>query len=312
MDGAGEHMPKTLILCSCEGSQAVDADAMSRATGLACGAVCDRLCTDQMARAAEAIQAGPTVIACAQEASRFEALAEGLDAAPPECIDLRDRAGWGAEGAGATAKMAALLAEGLRPAPPVKTRDVTSHGACLILAGPALDIALEAAEALAPALQVTLLLPPGEAPALGAAFETVSGRLTSATGSLGRFALRFDALAEPAPGGRGAPRFGPARDGAASECDVILDLSGGAPLFPAHEKRDGYLRADPADPRAVAAALREAAELVGTFEKTLHVALDPLLCAHSRARARQAAPGASTPARPGRSRRRARRWRSIR
>ena len=39
--------------------------------------------------------------------------------------------------------------------------------------------------------------------------------------------------------------FGPPRDGAVSRCDIVLDLSGGAPLFPAADLRDGYLRADP-------------------------------------------------------------------
>ena len=276
-------MAKTLILCSCEGSQAPDAAALGQAAGLGCGAVADALCTRQIARAAEAMQAGETVIACAQERPRFEALAEELGAEAPVCIDIRDRAGWTDGAADPNPKMAALIAEGLRPAPPAKTRDVTSEGMCLILAGPRIDAAREAAEALCGALSVTLLLPPGAEPDLGAGYETVSGRLSAATGSLGRFSLRFDTLAEAAPAGRGAPRFGPARSGARSDCDLILDLRGDAPLFPAHEKRDGYLRADPADPRAVAAALREAAELVGTFEKTLHVALDPILCAHSRA-----------------------------
>ncbi|MBC7141390.1 MAG: 4Fe-4S binding protein, partial [Rhodobacteraceae bacterium] len=85
------------------------------------------------------------------------------------------------------------------------------------------------------------------------------------------------------PGGRGAFGFGAPRDGAETRCDVILDLSGGAALFPAPHKRDGYLRADPGAPAAVAAAVFEAAEHVGTFEKPLHLAFEESLCAHSRA-----------------------------
>jgi len=43
--------------------------------------------------------------------------------------------------------------------------------------------------------------------------------------------------------------FGPSRNGATSTCDLILDLSGGTPLFPAHELRPGYLRRRSARPR---------------------------------------------------------------
>ena len=45
--------------------------------------------------------------------------------------------------------------------------------------------------------------------------------------------------------------FEPAKGDGAAPFDLILDLSGGAPLFPAPEKRDGYFRPDPGDPAAV-------------------------------------------------------------
>ena len=56
-----------------------------------------------------------------------------------------------------------------------------------------------------------------------------------------------DDYALPAPSSRAKLVFGPSRDGAKSACDLILDLSGGTPLFPAHELRPGYVRADPRD-----------------------------------------------------------------
>jgi len=85
------------------------------------------------------------------------------------------------------------------------------------------------------------------------------------------------------PGGRGAPSFTAPRDGAKSQCDIILDLTGNTSLFPAPHKRDGYLRADPGSKPAVAEAVREAMQMVGTFEKPLYVRLTESLCAHSRA-----------------------------
>jgi len=64
----------------------------------------------------------------------------------------------------------------------------------------------------------------------------------------------------------------------------VLDLSGGTPLFPAPDLRDGYLRADPADPAAVLRAVLKARDLVGTFDKPRYVTFTEHLCAHSRSR----------------------------
>ena len=62
----------------------------------------------------------------------------------------------------------------------------------------------------------------------------------------------------------------------------MLDLSGGAPLFPAPDLRDGYLRADPGDPAAVLRAVLKARDLVGTFDKPRYITFTPDLCVHSR------------------------------
>jgi ferredoxin len=63
-----------------------------------------------------------------------------------------------------------------------------------------------------------------------------------------------------------------------------VDLSGNVPLFPAHELRSGYLRADPRDPAAVERVIFEAAQLVGTFDKPKYIKFTEGLCAHSRSR----------------------------
>ncbi len=273
-------MPKHLLLCDCLGTQAIDAKAIADATGLTCPRVHTALCTREIDVVARAMEAGVPVIACAQEAARFTDLAADLDHPAPECVDIRDRAGWSAD-ASAAPKMAALLAEALLPSAPAKTIDVISDGACLVIG--AGTVALPAAERLSGALAVTVLLTDETDPQETRDYEAVQGRLVSATGTLGAFALRIDALRQLEPGGRGAFRFGAPRDGAETACDIILDLSGKPPLFPAPAKRDGYLRADPGDPNTVTAAVFEAAQHVGTFEKPLHVSLAPEICAHSRA-----------------------------
>src|SRR5215471_19312445 len=112
----------------------------------------------------------------------------------------------------------------------------------------------------------------------------VHGTIRSAQGHLGAFELAVDDYATPAPSSRGALAFGPARDNATSRCDIVLDLAGGTPLFPAPDLRDGYLRADPADPAAVLRAVLKARDLVGTFDKPRYVTFTEHLCAHSRSR----------------------------
>ena len=93
-----------------------------------------------------------------------------------------------------------------------------------------------------------------------------------------------DDYASPAPSSRGALSFGVPRDGAVSKCDIVLDLSGGAALFPAPDLRDGYLRADPGDPAAVLRAVLKARDLVGTFDKPRYITFTEDLCAHSRSK----------------------------
>ncbi|MCK0168331.1 4Fe-4S binding protein [Jannaschia sp. S6380] len=268
-----------LVLCSCAGTQELDADALSQATGRACGRVHDALCLAAPEVVARAFAQPDTLMACAQEAPRLAALAAEGGVAPPMFTDIRDRAGWSDDGP-ATPKQTALLAEAALPAPAPRVLDVASQGLCLIV-GPA-DRAMAAAARLKDALAVTVLLPEGSAAPETRAVDIVSGRIRRATGAFGGFDLTLDGLRQVDPAGR-AIAFGPARDGAKTRCDVILDLTGGTPLFPAHHKREGYLRPDPGDRQAVADAILEASQMVGTFEKVLHVRVEPALCAHSRA-----------------------------
>lgn len=274
-------MVKTILLCDCLGSQTVDATAIGQSCGVSCSPVHSALCTDQIKIAAEAITAGDVTIACQQERRRFEELAAELEAETPGFVDIRDRAGWH-DGAGDPApKMAALIAEAHLPAPSPRVMDVVSEGTCLIIGAP--TVALDAADKLADTLAVTVLLPEGAEAEIDPRYDVVRGRVRRASGALGNFDLTLDGLQMMIPGGRGTPSFTAARDGAVSNCDIILDLGGDTSLFPVPHKRDGYLRADPGSQPAVAAALREAAQMIGTFEKPLYVRLTESLCAHSRA-----------------------------
>jgi ferredoxin len=110
----------------------------------------------------------------------------------------------------------------------------------------------------------------------------IKGTIRAAKGHLGAFEITVDELAEPAPASRAVFAYGPSRNGAQSHCDILLDLTGGRPLFPAADLRDGYLRADPNDPAGVFKAVLKARDLVGEFEKPRYIAFSEGLCAHSR------------------------------
>lgn len=274
-------MTKKLVLCDCLGSQTVNGAAIAEATGLSCTNVLTHACGAQIAEAAKHLSGGGVIVACQQQASLFRDLSDEVNAPEPGFVDLRDRAGWSDDATVATPKMAALAAEAVLAQPPERTLDVVSGGACLILGSG--DVALQAAAQLTDVLAVTLLCPtpPDVAPDIG--FDVVSGDLKRVTGTLGQFDLRIDGFRQIVAGGRGAATWTAPKDGALSACDIILDLTGATPLFPAPEKRDGYLRADPGSQPAVAKAVFDASQMIGTFEKPLYIRLEEPLCAHSRA-----------------------------
>ena len=153
----------SVLLCSCTGTFAPDAEAIARGCGVECSRVHHYLCRDEASSAAAALGAGgEVVIACGQEAAAFAGIADDLGASGRlTCVDIRDRAGWSEDAeageAGAGPKMAALVAEArLGPPPPVPSIDVSSAGVCLVY-GPA-EVAVAAAARLAPLLAVTLML----------------------------------------------------------------------------------------------------------------------------------------------------------
>ena len=273
-------MAKRLILCDCSGSQAVDKDAISKACGISCSRVYTELCTSQISEAAAEIGKGDAVIACLQERAIFEEIADEIDVPVSGFLDIRDRAGWSEDGADTSAKMAALVSDALLVQPSSKMVDIYSEGRCLIIGSA--DVALPAAAQLAEPLSVTVLLETVPDIPIDRSFDVVVGKLKQASGTLGNFAVRIDALQQLKPGGRGALQMGEPRDGGTSECDVILDLSGGIALFPAPQKRDGYLRADPGDPILVAKTIADAVQLIGGFDKPFYLKVQDHLCAHSR------------------------------
>jgi ferredoxin len=178
----------------------------------------------------------------------------------------------------------ALRAAAAEPMPDIAFVSLDSDGVILIYGRD--EAAVEAGTLLADHLDVTVLIarPNNLRLPRVADFPVVQGIVKSAKGHLGAFEIAVDGYAQPLPSPRGALTFGPARDGAVSRCDLILDLSGGAPLFSAPDLRDGYLRVDPGDPAAVLRAVLKARDLTGTFDKPRYITFNEDLCAHSRSK----------------------------
>ena len=227
----------------------------------------------------------PIVVACTQEAPLFEEAASAIkDSGAMTFVNIRETAGWSKDAKAAGPKMAALIAMAAEPASDTGFVPLNSEGVTLIYGKD--EKAIEAANLLKDHLDVTVLIkPPGAmTPLRVTEFPVVKGSIRQAKGYLGAFELTVDDYAAPAPSSRGELAFGPARNGAISRCDIVLDLSGGAPLFPAADLRDGYLRADPGDPAAVLRAVLKARDLTGTFDKPRYITFTEDLCAHSRSK----------------------------
>jgi len=274
--------PKTILLCSCEDTMHLDTAAVRSGCRKSEIATFRQLCRvelDQFRSAAKA--EGSLTVGCMQEVPLFSDEA-GERPRPIDFVNLRETAGWSTEGDRAGPKMAALLAAAAEPTPDFPLVNMSSEGVILIYGRD--ETAIEAGRLLADHLDVSVMItrPAQIAPPSTISFPIVKGTIRNAKGHFGSFELTIDDYAAPRPSSRDAFIFEAPRDGAASRCDLLLDLSGGPPLFPAHDLRDGYLRADPRDPAAMLRAVLKARDLVGNFDKPKYINFTADLCAHSR------------------------------
>jgi ferredoxin len=276
-----ERAPHILI-CSCEDTMPLDAQTVKRGCRAQNVTTARQLCRAELDTFRAAAAGGdPLLVGCVQEAPLFAEQTEGRDG-EAKFVNIRETAGWSKDAAAAAPKMAALIAAAAAPATAVPFVSFESEGVVLIYGRD--EQAIEAGKALKDHLDVTVLIKPPAAviPARVTEFPVVQGTLRSAKGHLGAFELTVDDYAQPTPSSRSALIFGPPRDGAVSRCDLILDLSGGPALFSAPDLRDGYLRADPADPAAVLRAVLKARDLTGTFDKPRYIDFTADICAHAR------------------------------
>ena len=277
-------VPRKIFVCSCENTMPLDTAAIAKGCRNGTLVTANQLCRAEIERFRQAVTAGePITVGCTQEAALFSEIADeaGLNVS---LVNIREAAGWSTDAKNAGPKMAALLAAAAEPLPETPLVTLNSDGVILIYGHD--ERAIEAAHLLKDRLDVTVLLskPRDIAPPQVTEFPIAQGTIRIAKGYLGAFELTVDHYALPSPSSRSVLEFGDARNGAVSHCDLILDVSGGTPLFPAADLRDGYLRADPANPSGVLQAVLQAYALIGTFDKPRYIAFTENLCAHSRSR----------------------------
>ncbi len=281
---------KRVLVCNCETTMALDEGKFAKACQAA-GAkgeaeINTQLCRAQLGNFQQAILGDkPVLVACTQEAPLFvEIAAEDNPKAEVSFINIRERAGWSDQGEKALPKIAALIAVAATEIEPSPSVELKSNGICLVYGTD--ERAIDAAQQLSGRLDVTVMLSePGDILPPGVMDVPIfKGTISQASGHLGKFGVNVSGYAPAVPSSRQSLEFEAPRDNTFSECDLILDLSGRAPLFPAHEKRDGYLRPDPNDPVAVQKAIFKLSDMVGEYEKPRYIRYNAEICAHSRSR----------------------------
>ncbi len=275
---------RRLLVCNCEKTVDLDGAGLSEALGLTDALnVNTQLCRRQLDNFRAAAQTGaPVMVACTQEAPLFSEVADEMGSADVSFVNIREQAGWSEAGSSAQPKMAALIAEAAYSPKPTGLTTLKSEGVCLVYG--AGQQALDVARQLSSRLSVTLVmqdasdaLPPQQVDV-----PIFRGAIAGVSGTLGGFDVTFNGHAPMKPSSRDEFAFDAAQDNVRSQCDLILDLSGGTPLFTPGQRRDGYFRADPNQPGAVAQAMFEITDMVGEFEKPIYVNYNADICAHSR------------------------------
>ena len=310
---------KTLKVCTCNRTMALDAKALASALEVKQPLVVHhQLCRKDAGAFREALGESDVIVACTQEAPLFRELAAD-SSARISFVNVRELAGWSADAGKSTPKIAALVAMAALPEPEPAPAVEFKSGGQLLIVGPG-EAALDWAERLSGQLEVSVLISgaPGELP-LDRKFPVWSGSVTRLAGWLGAFEVewrqenpidlelctRCNACVRACPesaidfayqvdfakckahracvaacGDVGAIDFSRSDSARKESFDLVLDLSR-QPLIRVHQLPQGYF-APGNDPLEQALAAQKLTALVGEFEKPRFFQYREKICAHSR------------------------------
>ena len=175
---------------------ALDGKALAAALALEAPlAIHTELCRKEIGRFSAALGGGSCVVACTQEAPLFNEVAAAAEAhTDMKFINIRELAGWSAEGDQSTPKIAALLALAELPEPePVPAVEYRSGGDVLIIGPAAATVAWAERLLETGGLQPSVLITDvrdGDLPA-ERRYPIWSGTAISIAGHLGAFEVEW-------------------------------------------------------------------------------------------------------------------------
>ena len=184
------------LVCDCNRTMTVNGKDLAKALDLdAAPAVQSEMCRRHMAAFESAVRSGDDVlVACTQEAPLFQALHDEMQGSNAiRFVNIRETAGWSADGKNATAKMAALLAMADAPDPEPVTNVSYRAGDELLIVGPG-AAALSWADRLQGQASVTVLMTDdGQGADLPheRRYPVLSGAVGELKGYLGAFRIRW-------------------------------------------------------------------------------------------------------------------------
>src|SRR5215207_6631181 len=173
--------PRQIVVCSCEDSIPLDADALRAACKGVDVTSGRQFCRAELDRFRGLAAAGGDItVACTQEAPVFSDAIADNGKVRLNFVNIRENAGWSRDATKAGPKIAALIAAAAEPTPDFPLVSMTSDGVILIYGRD--EKAIEAAELLKDHLDITVLIskPAGLSPRRVTDYPVAKGNVRAA------------------------------------------------------------------------------------------------------------------------------------